>query len=136
MLRGIRERFQKDYPGENFDVGDLENVEGELSQLVEGREPVELLARVLAHVAHRIPGLRRIERRLEGQEPSSGIGSDLLALATVLYLRNRGIIEKAARNTRERAKAAQAAKNGAPPPGTSVGNPDGEVEIRVPEGVN
>lgn len=61
----------------------------------ETREPVELLARVIAHVAHRIPGLKRIEKRFEGKDNRSGLGSDLLALGSQLISRNETVVYSA-----------------------------------------
>jgi hypothetical protein len=55
-------------------------------------EPAVLLARILAHVGHRIPGFRKIEKRLEGREARAGLGSDVVALLLQLYFRNRDLI--------------------------------------------
>lgn len=80
---------------------------------VEQREPAELLARVIAHLFHRTPGLRNIEKRLEGREAKSGIGSDLAALATQLYRRNKHLVPVIADFIRSEAQRAQAEKKAA-----------------------
>lgn len=62
----------------------------------ETREPAELLSRVFAHIAHRVPGVRSLERRLEGTETKSGLLSDLAALGVQLFRMNEDTIETAA----------------------------------------
>lgn len=57
----------------------------------DGPEPAVLLSRLYAHMGHRLPLVKRIEKRLEGREKTSGIGSDVLALVAQLYLRNRDL---------------------------------------------
>jgi hypothetical protein len=52
-------------------------------------EPAVLLARIYAHVMYRIPVVRSVAKRLEGQERKAGLGSDAAALVVQLYLRNR-----------------------------------------------
>lgn len=64
-------------------------------------EPAVLLARVVAHIGHRIPGVRRIEKRLEGREARSGLGSDMTALLLQLYIRNRDLIAAGIRAYRD-----------------------------------
>lgn len=71
----------------HLDVGDQAEEE-----TTEGREPAELLARIIAHVMHRIPGLKKVEKRLEGRESRSGIASDIAALLAQLYRRNKHLI--------------------------------------------
>lgn len=58
------------------------------SEIEDGREPVELLARILAHAGHRIPGLRSVEKKLEGTDAKSGMLSDIIALISQLISRN------------------------------------------------
>ncbi len=89
-----------------------------------GKEPVDLLARVVAHIFHRIPGVRQVEKRLEGKDQSSGLASDLLAFVVQLIRRNEPVIEvyataamEGARQQRaqKRATAAAEAPTGVPP---------------------
>lgn len=61
-----------------------------------GPEPRDILARIFAHMGHRIPGVKRIEKRLEGQDKRSGIGSDLLAFAAQVYRRNEKALQQIA----------------------------------------
>jgi hypothetical protein len=79
--------------GKPLNVGDIEPNEAALQdeiQIVsEGREPVELLARILAHIGHRTPVVKKIEKRLEGKNTKSGIFSDILALVAQLIARNK-----------------------------------------------
>jgi hypothetical protein len=79
--------------GAPITVGELPKPveEGGNGEIDDGREPVELLARVIAHVAHRIPGLKKVEKRLEGNDARSGLASDFLALIAQLVSRNEGI---------------------------------------------
>jgi hypothetical protein len=74
-------------------VGDLPVPvsEGGDGSAEDGREPVELLARILAHVGHRIPGLRKVEGALEGADKKSGMLSDLAAFAGQLVSRNEDL---------------------------------------------
>lgn len=76
--------------GVEFVAGDLKAVEEVIP--TESREPVDLLARIIAHVFHRIPGLKRVEKRLEGSELKAGVGSDLLAFAAQIFNRNKHLI--------------------------------------------
>lgn len=75
-------------------VGDLSEADSALLSATgggpdEGSEPVELLARILAHLGHRIPFFSKVEKRLEGQDAKSGFASDLIALLMQLWHRNR-----------------------------------------------
>lgn len=94
--------------------GDVGTVDEEFLQNVpgmeDGPEPAVLLARVIAHIAHRIPGLRRIERRLEGTEGKAGFGSDVFALALQLYFRNRDIIATGVTQYRQAREAERTVK--------------------------
>lgn len=69
-------------------VGDLPVPAEGGSGIEDGREPVELLARILAHAGHRIPGLRQVEKKLEGTDAKSGMVSDIIALVSQLISRN------------------------------------------------
>lgn len=73
-------------------------------------EPAVLLSRILAHVGHRIPGFRRIEKRLEGREARAGLGSDVVALLLQLYFRNRDLIAATITAYRDERVTEQAAK--------------------------
>lgn len=77
--------------GVPLDVGDLEDADKGLvtSEDSTGKEPVELLARILAHIGHRIPFFSRVEKRLEGKEAKSGLASDVVAFLMQLWSRNR-----------------------------------------------
>lgn len=81
--------------GEPVNVGDIPERAGIVTEEDHG-EPAELLARILAHMGHRIPLISKVEKRLEGKTLSSGIGSDMLALGAQLWIRNRPLIEKLA----------------------------------------
>lgn len=96
------------------DVGNL-SVDTEVIE-EGGPEPVDLGARVAAHLGHRIPGISRIEKRLEGADKTSGILSDTLALTVNILRRNKPAIESALKNflaEYQRDKAAQAAEKAA-----------------------
>lgn len=73
-------------------------VDGEAVVTDDGREPVELLARILAHIGHRVPGIRKVEKRLEGTDARSGLASDLLALFSQLIARNEEVATTQAAN--------------------------------------
>jgi len=76
------------------DVGDLDSA---LKVPIDddAPEPIEVLARVIAHISHRIPGVRWLSKklRLEGEGKSAGIGSDLISLVVQLYRRNEDVIK-------------------------------------------
>lgn len=126
----------------DLDFGNTEIDESAIIEEVEdGREPVELLARIFAHIGHRVPGVKRVEKKLEGQDKSSGFFSDLLALVTQLYRRNETTIQaavtagveqyKVTKAMREAAAAAAAAEtNGAT---ASTEKPSPENQTRPPE---
>lgn len=94
ILKGVRDSAS-DSIGRPLNVGDLPTAEDMVDEATDGgvgedgREPVELLARVIAHVFHRIPGISKIEKRLEGKEARSGMASDMAALLAQLYQRNK-----------------------------------------------
>lgn len=73
-------------------------IDDEFVKLIPGAEdspePAVLLARVYAHLAWRIPGIRQLAKRFEGREARAGLGSDLLALGAQLYLRNRDLVRE------------------------------------------
>lgn len=84
--------------GTDLDVGDVASYEAPEAVRVaegEGRQPVELLSRLYAHTFYRIPGVRKIEKRLEGEAASSGIASDFMAFAVQIARRNKDIISRA-----------------------------------------
>lgn len=70
-------------------------------------EPAVLLARIYAHLAHRLPIIRKIAKRFEGREPRAGLGSDVLAFSAQLYLRNRDLVGAFRTVLRDRATAAR-----------------------------
>ena len=63
---------------------------------VDGPQPKDVAARLVAHIGHRIPGAKRLEKRLEGKELKSGILSDLAALGAQLYVRNQQLLDAVA----------------------------------------
>lgn len=75
--------------------GDPGLINDEFVKMIPGAEdspePAVLLARIYAHLAWRIPGVRAFAKRFEGKEARAGLGSDLLALAAQLYLRNQDL---------------------------------------------
>lgn len=76
------------------DVGDLDSaIKAPVDE--DAPEPIEVMARVLAHLSHRIPGVRWINKklRLEGEGKTAGIGSDLISLVVQLYRRNEDVIK-------------------------------------------
>jgi hypothetical protein len=97
-------------PGVEFVAGDLKEMEEVIPE--SGREPVDLLARIIAHIAYRLPGVKNIEKRLEGKDIKSGFASDLLAFASQLFARNKHllpVIVEAARTAQREAAAQKAA---------------------------
>lgn len=96
------------------DVGDL-SVDTEVID-EGGPEPVDIGARVAAHLGHRIPGISRVEKRLEGADKTSGIMSDTLALTVNILRRNKPTIESALKKflaEYQQEKAAKAAQKAA-----------------------
>lgn len=66
--------------------------DGGTGEAEDGREPVELLARIIAHIFHRIPGVKKVEKRLEGTDARSGLASDFAALVSQLASRNEEVV--------------------------------------------
>lgn len=73
------------------DVDDLLPIAG--GEDGEGPDAKDVTARLIAHLGHRIPGVKRIEKRLEGRDKTSGIWSDAAALGAIIYARNSESIE-------------------------------------------
>lgn len=82
--------------------------------------PAETLARVIAHIFHRTPGVSRIEKRLEGKDKTAGIGSDILALLTQLAQRNAHVLETLAQ---QQLAAMREAKTAGQKPATAAAPP-------------
>jgi hypothetical protein len=86
--------------GLTLSIGDveLENLTPEVMQ-EDGPQPKDVASRLAAHIGHRVPGVRKLEKRLEGQDKTSGIASDIGVLIGQLYRRNKteidGLISKA-----------------------------------------
>lgn len=90
LLAGVTLRALK---SADIEAGDIEDdLIRQIPGQEDGPEPAELLSRVYAHLSWRIPGVRSIAKRLEGKEAKAGLGSDLLALALALWLRNRDLV--------------------------------------------
>lgn len=101
----------------------------------ETREPGELLSRIYAHLAHRTPGVRAIEKRLEGTDAKSGIWSDILALGVQLFRMNdrsladvitkivRGAVDGSARKQQDDPMAGVQIDDDAIPEFRPVGHP-------------
>lgn len=113
------------------DVGEVPTVVDE-EAVNEGREPRELLARIIAHAAYRVPGVRGIEKRLEGKERKSGIWSDVAALMMQLYRRNKHLIPIIMQEVRSEVAKVKAQKVSQTPTGQPVDI--AEVERRIREG--
>ena len=85
--------------GIDLDIGDerdFEDLESIITVDGEGPDPQEIAARMVAHIGHRIPGVKRIEKRLEGRDKTSGMWSDAGILIGQLYIRNKKTINKLA----------------------------------------
>lgn len=74
----------------------------------DGPSAAELIARIYAHIAWRIPIIRSIAKRLEGTDAKAGPASDLLALGVKLWLQNEDLI--AAVRTAQARKVADVVK--------------------------
>lgn len=66
-----------------------------------GPEPIEIGARVVAHITHRIPLVRSVGKKIEGRDKKAGILSDLLALGVQLYQENAELLNEHAGNAIE-----------------------------------
>lgn len=78
---------------------DLEDLVPVASGGEDGPDPKEVAARLVAHIGHRIPGVKKIEKRLEGRDKTSGIWSDAAALGAVIYAKNSEAIETLIKDT-------------------------------------
>jgi hypothetical protein len=81
--------------GINIDVGDVKTVK-EYTQAATDSEdipqPIEVASRVIAHLFHRIPGIKKLGKRAEGKDKKAGILSDTLALVAQLMARNEDLV--------------------------------------------
>lgn len=123
ILKGIHQRG-KDI-GVEINVGETKFETPE--EYEETREPEELLARILAHLGHRLPFLRKIEKNLEGENNRSGIMSDIAAFFTQLYARNEDVIDQLRRNAIDQAKTQRRAKKSQ----TEANDASAEPSIRI-----
>lgn len=101
-----------------------------MAVLTDDTGPADKLARVLAHIGHRLPLVNRIEKRLEGQDKTAGLGSDLAALTVDLFKRNEEVIVKTASSIIDQKRAAKEAATVATPatPGTAPVPPQQQSE--------
>jgi hypothetical protein len=74
----------------DINVGNIKSVDEIIPESTQ--EPVDLLARIFAHIGHRLPIIRSFEKRLEGKELKAGVASDSLALVIQFYSRNEQVI--------------------------------------------
>lgn len=81
--------------GVDLNIGDVDvrNLTPAVMQADEGPQPKEIASRLAAHLGHRIPGIRKLEKRMEGQDKTSGVLSDLGVLLGQLYYRNKDEID-------------------------------------------
>jgi stage V sporulation protein SpoVS len=82
--------------GHTLNIGDADpaDITPDVLQVEDGPQPKVIAGRIAAHLGHRIPGVRKLEKRLEGQDKSSGILSDMGALIGQLYYRNKAEIDE------------------------------------------
>lgn len=76
-------------------MGEVKKVDEYLStasESSEGPQPVEVASRVVAHLAHRMPLAKKITKRFEGRDKSSGIFSDIGILLAQIVSRNEELI--------------------------------------------
>jgi hypothetical protein len=91
--------------GVEIDVGQVKTVK-EYTQTIsesddDGPQPIDVASRVVAHLFHRIPGIKKIGKRAEGKERKAGIVSDTLALVAQLAARNEQLIVEKGAETAE-----------------------------------
>jgi hypothetical protein len=88
------------------DVGRVKRVEEYLETAVngesggegEGPQPIDVASRLVAHLIHRTPGVRKLGKKFEGRDLKSGIGTDFLMLIAQLGAKNEDMIRDAAGN--------------------------------------
>jgi len=81
--------------GVKLDMGTVKPVSEYVSGPSDGPtpEPMDVAPRVVAHIAHRIPGLRKLGKLSEVKsENKSGIVTDILTLASQLLERNEELV--------------------------------------------
>lgn len=139
-LAGFTLRAMRDHAEGKLDVGALAD---DYAARIPGAgeddpEPAVLLARIYAHIGHRLPLVKRLEKRLEGREKSAGIGSDIAALCAQLYLRNRDLFGEASKlfvqAAIEKRRAAHAADDTPPPDFSGSGGYTATGATMAPEG--
>lgn len=105
----VKETSPGEYVVPQIDVGFTPEVV-EVVEEKEAMEPVEVLARIIAHIFHRLPVLKKFEKKFEGREKKSGLGSDVAKLLFQLWKRNQHlgpIVWAEVRTELARQKAAQ-----------------------------
>lgn len=104
--------------GGPVDVGQEIEVVPEDGETVidDAAEPAELLARIIARMFRSTPGLKRVEKHLEGREKRAGLGSDLLALIVQVARKNKHLWpilrEEFKRNARQAVAQRKAQRGG------------------------
>ncbi len=81
--------------GLQLDLGEVKKVEDYVSAAganENGPQPVEIGARLIAHLMHRLPGAKRVAKKFEGNDKKSGILTDLGVLLYSLAMRNEDIL--------------------------------------------
>lgn len=80
--------------GVKLDMGTVKPVSEYVSGPSEGPtpEPMDVAPRVVAHIAHRIPGLRKLGKMSEDKGNKTGIVTDILTLAAQLLERNEELV--------------------------------------------
>lgn len=98
--------------GVNLNVGVIEHPDDAPTDVPDGEdtETLDLAARLIAHLAYRIPFLKRFEKRLEGEDKSAGMFSDLVALIVQIFRRNQDQIYELAEQAGKQWVEAKAAK--------------------------
>lgn len=133
MLTGLSARTAEKV-GAPLDVGDLSDADKSLVNVSGddvGREPVELLARIIAHIGHRIPFFSKVEKRLEGKDAKSGLAGDVVAFIVQLWHRNRDlapvVMQQAQQQRAQRAAASASPVTDVPDVTGNGGFPQQEV---------
>jgi hypothetical protein len=97
ILRAIKRKAQS--AGIDLDVGEIPAFEVLDPTTDDPTKPAKVIAHAVGRIADKTPGVKRINRHLEGIDAKAGIGADLLTVAYEIAIRNQEPIESILKNT-------------------------------------
>lgn len=92
MLKAIEALAERN--GVKLDMGTVKPVSEYVSGPSDGPtpEPMDVAPRVIAHIAHRIPGIRKLGKLSEDKGSKTGVFTDITTLIAQLLERNEDLV--------------------------------------------